>query len=78
LGAAGFSVSHTTKDVTKQNQDGVVIAQSPDPGTTAKKHSAVAIVIGQFVPPNTATTTTTTTSSTTTTTPTTTTTTTPP
>jgi beta-lactam-binding protein with PASTA domain len=81
LGAAGFTVSHTTKDVTKQDQNGIVISQSPDPGTTAKKHSAVAIVIGQFVPPNTATTTTTTTSSsttTTTTTPTTATTTTAP
>jgi eukaryotic-like serine/threonine-protein kinase len=65
LGAAGFSVSHTTQDVTKQNQNGVVISQSPNPGTIAKKHSAVAIVIGQFVPPNTATTTTTTSSSTT-------------
>ena len=68
LGAAGFSVSHTFKAVTKSNQGGVVISQSPDAGTTAKKHSAVSIVIGQFTPPNTATTTTTTKSSTTTTT----------
>jgi eukaryotic-like serine/threonine-protein kinase len=82
LGAAGFSVSHTFKAVTKSNQGGVVISQGPDAGTTAKKHSVVSIVIGQFTPPNTATTTTTTKSSTTTTkastTPTTTTTTTAP
>ncbi len=68
LTAAGFTVNRTTKDVTDQSNNGLVVKQSPGVGTKAKNGSAVTIVVGKFVPTNTTTTssTTTTTSSTTT------------
>jgi serine/threonine-protein kinase len=70
LTAAGFTVNRTTKDVTVQSNNGLVVKQSPGAGTKAKNGSAVTIVVGKFVPTNTTTTTpsSTTTSSTTTTT----------
>jgi serine/threonine-protein kinase len=69
LTAAGFTVNRTTKDVTDQSNNGLVVKQSPGAGTKAKNGSAVTIVVGKFVPTNTTTTTssTPTTSSTTTT-----------
>jgi len=76
LSGAGFKVSHSTQEVTKPNQDGVVLSQNPGAGSTAKKNSIVTIIIGQYTPPNT--TTTTTSTSTTKTSPTTTTTSTSP
>jgi eukaryotic-like serine/threonine-protein kinase len=61
LSAGGFNVSHTTQPVTKQNQDGLVVSQNPGAGSTAKKNSTVAVVVGSYTPPNTPTTTTSTT-----------------
>jgi beta-lactam-binding protein with PASTA domain/predicted Ser/Thr protein kinase len=58
LSGAGFKVSHSTQEVTKPNQDGVVLSQNPGAGSTAKKNSIVTIIIGQYTPPNTTTTTT--------------------
>jgi serine/threonine-protein kinase len=75
LQAAGFTVTKTTKDVSDQSSNGLVISQSPSGGSKAKVGSTVAIVVAKFVPTNiptpttsssTTTTTTTTTSSTTT------------
>jgi serine/threonine-protein kinase len=65
LKGAGFQVSVQTKDTTKQNQDGIVLTQSPAGGQTAKKQSTVTIVVGKYKAP-THTTTTSTTSHTTT------------
>jgi serine/threonine-protein kinase len=69
LTAAGFTVNRTTKDVTVQSSNGLIVKQSPGAGTKAKNGSAVTIVVGKFVPTNTTTTSSssTTTSSTTTT-----------
>jgi beta-lactam-binding protein with PASTA domain len=62
LTGAGFSVTVTSKSVTKQNQDGIVLSQSPAAGKQGKKGSTVTIVVGRLQ-----TTTTTTSSSSTTT-----------
>jgi eukaryotic-like serine/threonine-protein kinase len=51
LTAAGFKVSKQTKTVTKKQDDGKVLSQSPSGGSTAKKGSTVTIVVGQFVAP---------------------------
>ncbi len=67
LTAAGFKVKKQLQDVTQQNRDGIVISQSPAGNNTAKKGSAVSIVVGRFTATTTTTTTTPTTSSTTTT-----------
>jgi beta-lactam-binding protein with PASTA domain/predicted Ser/Thr protein kinase len=72
LKGAGFKVTETTQNTTKQNQDGKVLSENPSAGTSAKKGSSVTIVVGHYVAP----TPTSTTPTTTTTTPTTTTTTT--
>jgi serine/threonine-protein kinase len=56
LTAAGFAVIEQTKDVTKANQDGIVISQSPGGGTSAKPNSTVTIVVGHYTAPNTPTT----------------------
>ena len=48
LQAAGLKVSEQTKDVTKQNKDGIVISQDPGAGSTLNKGSTVTIVIGQL------------------------------
>jgi serine/threonine-protein kinase len=74
LSAAGFKVATQSHDVSKKKNDGIVLSESPGPGSTQQKGSTVTIVIGHFVKPAT---TTTTTPSTTTTTPSTTSTTTP-
>jgi eukaryotic-like serine/threonine-protein kinase len=68
LTAAGFKVSQQSKDVKKQNKDGVVLSQSPSGGSAAKKGSTVTIVVGHFVAPKPQTTSSTTSPSTTTTT----------
>ncbi len=60
LSGAGFSVSEKTMDTSKQNEDGLVLSQSPASGQTAKKGSTVTIVVGHFKPTTTTTTTTTT------------------
>ena len=48
LQAAGFKVTEQTKDVTKQNKDGIVISQDPGAGSTLNKGSTVTIVVGRF------------------------------
>jgi eukaryotic-like serine/threonine-protein kinase len=68
LKAAGFSVTKTTKDVTDQSTNGLVISQSPNGGSKAKMGSTVTIVVAKFVPTNTPTSTSSSTSSTTSTT----------
>ena len=60
LSVAGFSVTEKTQDTSKQNQDGIVLSQNPASGQTAKKGSAVTIVVGHYKPTTTTTTTTTT------------------
>jgi beta-lactam-binding protein with PASTA domain/predicted Ser/Thr protein kinase len=68
LTAAGFKVTKQTKTVTKANQDGIVVTQSPAAGGTATKGSAVTVTVGHYVAPTPTTPTTTTTTPTTTTT----------
>jgi serine/threonine-protein kinase len=51
LAADSLQFTVSTAPVTDPTQDGVVIAQSPNPGTTVSKGSTVAITIGQFSPP---------------------------
>jgi beta-lactam-binding protein with PASTA domain len=65
LQAAGFQVQETTQQVTDPTKNGIVLHETPKPGTTAKVGSTVTIVVGQYNS-----TTTTTTSTTTPTTPT--------
>ena len=48
LQGAGFKVSQTTKPVTSQSKDGVVVSQDPGGGSSAPKGSTVTIVIGQL------------------------------
>ncbi len=60
LSGAGFSVTEKTMDTSKQNEDGIVLSQSPTSGQTVKKGSTVTIVVGHFKPTTTTTTTTTT------------------
>ncbi len=67
LKAAGFKVTKTTKDVTDQSQNGLVISQSPSGNSKVKMGSTVSIVVAKYVPTNTPTTSTSTTSTTTTT-----------
>ncbi len=73
LKGAGLKVAQQTKAVKKQAKNGIVLSQSPAPGSNVKKGSTVTIVVGHFTPPPTPTTTTptTTTPTTTSTTPTT-------
>jgi beta-lactam-binding protein with PASTA domain/predicted Ser/Thr protein kinase len=67
LTAAGLKVAQTTQNVGQAARDGIVIAQSPGPNSTARKGSTVTITIGHFVSTTTTTTTPTTTTPTTTT-----------
>ena len=53
LKAAGFKVTQTTKPVTKQNKDGIVVAEQPRGGSTQNKGSTVTITVGVFTPPTT-------------------------
>jgi serine/threonine-protein kinase len=48
LAAAGFTVIVTQQTVTSKSRDGVVLSQSPAADTSAKKGSAVTIVVGHF------------------------------
>jgi beta-lactam-binding protein with PASTA domain len=68
LEAAGFKVAQTTKSVTRAKRNGLVVEESPTPGSTAKQGSTVTIFVGVYTPPSTSTTTTPTTSTPTTTT----------
>jgi serine/threonine-protein kinase len=78
LRSAGFTVAQTTKNVTNQSKNGIVLRQTPKSGASAKKGSTVTIVVGKYTAPTSTTPTTTTPTTTTpTTTPTTTTPTTP-
>ena len=65
LKAAGFKVAQKTKPVTKQNKDGIVVAEQPRGGSTQNKGSTVTITVGVFTPPATTTPTTPTTPTTT-------------
>jgi serine/threonine-protein kinase len=65
LTAAGFTVTETTQNVSRPNQDGLVISQSPAAGKTVSKGSNVSIVVGHYQQKTTTTTTSTTTTSTT-------------
>ena len=58
LTSRGFQVTVQTQSTNKQNQDGIVLSQSPGANTTVTKGSTVTIIVGKF-----ATTTTTTTTS---------------
>ena len=59
LQAAGFQVTQQYQSVNDASEDGLVLSQHPDGGTTAAKGSTVTIVIGQSSPPPGTTTTTT-------------------
>jgi serine/threonine-protein kinase len=56
LTAAGFTVTETMQTVSSKSQDGIVLSQSPSGGSSAKKGSAVTIVVGRFKKPSTHTT----------------------
>jgi serine/threonine-protein kinase len=56
LTAAGFSVTETMQTVSSKSQDGTVLSQSPSGGSSAKKGSAVTIVVGHYKKPPTHTT----------------------
>jgi serine/threonine-protein kinase len=47
LKAAGFGVSESTRTVKDQSKNGIVLDQSPAAGSSAKKGSTVAIVVGK-------------------------------
>jgi eukaryotic-like serine/threonine-protein kinase len=68
LKAAGFNVVQKVRTVTNQNNDGIVLNQSPSPGTRVPKGSTVTITVGHYTPPTTTTPTTSTTTPTTSTT----------
>lgn len=57
LTGAGFKVTQKTIDTSKQNEDGIVLSQSPVSGQTVKKGSTVTIVVGHFKQTTTTTTT---------------------
>ncbi len=64
LAAAGFKVASVAKTVSQQNQDGIVLSQSPGAGTTLNKGSTVTVVVGKYKAPTTTTTTSTSTTTT--------------
>ncbi len=49
--AAGFGVQTRDKTVTRPEQDGKVLGQSPAPGTRQRKGAQVGIVVGRFKAP---------------------------
>jgi serine/threonine-protein kinase len=53
-----INVSNTTVPVADQAQDGRVVSQIPDPGTTADQGDTVTVTLGEYTPPPTTTTTT--------------------
>ena len=50
LKSAGFKVVQQAKTVKRQDQNGIVVAQSPAGGSTVKKGSTVTITVGQYTP----------------------------
>jgi beta-lactam-binding protein with PASTA domain len=50
-------VSNTTAPVADPAQDGRVVSQVPDPGTTADQGDTVTVTLGEYTPPPTTTTT---------------------
>jgi eukaryotic-like serine/threonine-protein kinase len=60
LQSAGFKVVRQTEKVKRQDRNGIVVAESPAGGSTAKKGSTVTITVGQYTPPTNTTPTTTT------------------
>jgi serine/threonine-protein kinase len=69
LKAAGFSVRESTRTVTSQSDDGVVLSENPAAGKNAPTGSAVTIVVGKYKAPTPTTPTTPTTTTPTTSTP---------
>jgi serine/threonine-protein kinase len=51
LQGAGFRVSQQSKTVFHQSKNGIVLRESPSPGSTAKKGSNVTITVGQYTAP---------------------------
>jgi beta-lactam-binding protein with PASTA domain len=45
----GFKVTATKQTVAQQNEDGIVLSESPGSGSTQKKGSKVTIVVGHYV-----------------------------
>ncbi|MBW3667098.1 MAG: PASTA domain-containing protein, partial [Actinobacteria bacterium] len=56
-----FRVANTTQPVADPAQDGLVVDQVPDPGTTVDRGDTVTVTLGEYTPPPTTTTTTSTT-----------------
>jgi serine/threonine-protein kinase len=54
-------VANSTQPVADESQDGRVVGQVPDPGTTVDQGDTVTVTLGEYTPPPTTTTTTTTT-----------------
>ncbi len=50
LTAAGFKVNQTTRNVTNQSKDGLVVSQTPGGGSSANKGSTVTITVDHFQP----------------------------
>ncbi len=50
LTRAGFQVSQSPKPVTNQANEGIVLSQSPSPGSIVGKGSMVTIVVGHYTP----------------------------
>ena len=53
-----LNVSNSTQPVADQSQNGLVMSQVPDPGTTVDQGSTVTVTLGEYTPPPTTTTTT--------------------
>ena len=51
LGASGFPATVQSMDVTTKSQGGVVLSQSPTPGTMINRGATVTIVVGHYVAP---------------------------
>ena len=49
LKQAGFKVAQESRSVTDPSQNGIVLAEAPHHGTSAKKGSTVTITVGQYV-----------------------------
>ena len=60
LEEAGFAVVVTERSVSDPDEDGIVSAQSPSAGTSARPGDTVSLTVGRFVAPSTTTTSTTT------------------
>jgi beta-lactam-binding protein with PASTA domain len=49
-------VSNSTQPVADPGQDGLVVDQVPDPGTTVDQGATITVTLGEFIPPPTTTT----------------------